>query len=82
MYELWNDVRLNFSICDATFENECMISNHAVMLFCFFSNNVQGMFGGARSFNIDVSSWVTSKVIDMAVSSCGMRNMCGCMFCV
>ena len=68
MYELWNDVRLYFSICDATFENECMISNHAVMLFCFFSNNVQYMFFQASSFNGDLSSWVTSKVTDMEVS--------------
>jgi len=46
---------------------KCMTSNHAVMLFCFFSNNVQYMFQEARSFNIDISSWVTSKVTDMAL---------------
>ena len=79
MYELWN-VRSYFSICDATFENECMISNHGVMLFCFFSNNVQHMFRGASSFNIDV--WDTSKVISMAVSERGMRIMFGVCFCV
>jgi len=67
MYELWNDVRSYYSICDATFENECMISNHAVF-FCFFSNNVQGMFYDASSFNVDISSWDTSKVTDMNVS--------------
>jgi len=65
MYELWNDVSLYFSICAATFENECVICNHAVMLFCFFLNNVQGMFWGASLFNIDVSSWNTSKVTKM-----------------
>ena len=62
MYELWNDVRSYYSICDATFENECMISNHAVMLFCFFSNNVQGMFYGASAFNQSLCSWVFSSI--------------------
>jgi len=58
MYELWNDFRLYFSICAATYENECMISNHGVMLFCFFSNNVQAMFNGASAFNQSLCSWV------------------------
>ena len=49
-------------------KNESMISNHAVMLFCFFSNNVQYMFYQASSFNSDISSWNTSKVTDMEVS--------------
>ena len=68
MYELWNDVRLYVSICAATFENECMISNHGVLLFCFFLNNVQMMFEEARNFNSDISSWDTSKVFYMNVS--------------
>ena len=57
MYELWNDVRSYYSICDATFENECMISNHGVSLFCFFSNNVQYMFYNANAFNQNLCSW-------------------------
>jgi len=35
-----------------------MISNHAVILFCFFLNNVQYMFNGASSFNQNLCSWV------------------------
>ena len=77
-----NDVILYYSICNATFENECMICNHGVMLFCFFSNNVQAMFGEASSFNIDISSWNTSEVIYIDVSLGGMRNMFGVCFCV
>ena len=57
-----------FSICAATFENECMISYHGFSLFCFFSNNVQSMFRGTSLFNGDISSWVTSKVNSMSVS--------------
>jgi len=45
-----------------------MISNHGVLLFYFFSNNVQYMFYQASSFNIDISSWDTSKVNYMDVS--------------
>ena len=63
-----NDVRSYFSICDSTFGNECMICNHGVSLFCFFSNNLQYMFYQAGSFNIDISLWNTSKVIKMGVS--------------
>ena len=82
MHELWNDVRSYFSICAETFGNECMISNHGVSLFCFFSNNVQGMFWNASSFNNDVSSWNTSRGTNMVVSLRGMRNMLGVCFCV
>ena len=82
MYELWNDVRLYFSIWAETFGNDHMISNRFISLFCFFLNNVQYMFRGVSSFNNDVSSWNTSKVTDMYVSSHGMRNMFGVCFCV
>jgi len=82
MYELWNDVRSYYSICDATFQNECVISIHGVSLFCFFLNNVQDMFDGASNFNIDISSWDTSKVAAMDVSKRGIRNMFGVCFCV
>jgi len=56
MYEFFNDA-VFFNLCCDIFENERMISNHGVMLFCFFLNNVQYMFYNASAFNQNLCSW-------------------------